>query len=423
MEAEYSDRANIILQRADMLAAISDDTTCISRIFGTKAFVKSLSVIESWMQKAGLQTHVDHVGNVRGKWQSKITNAKTLVIGSHFDTVNNAGKYDGILGVLMAIDLVEQIVEEGIELPFNIEVVAFSDEEGVRFHTTYLGSKVLTGTLDAAWLDFKDDSGLTIAQVIEQIGGNCEKLVTDAIPKEDWLGYFEIHIEQGPVLWREKVPVAVVSGIAGQQRLEFTFYGEAGHAGTVPMNMRLDALTCAAECIVYIESYAKTTHSEVLATVGKMHIENSATNVIPGKVTFSLDIRSGNELLLKKAIQDIHIKVAEITARRYIKMDTRILMEMSPVQCDSHLTLGLAEAIQDCGCPLISLTSGAGHDAVAISQVAPVSMLFVRCYEGISHNPLENVELEDVAFAIKVSDRFVREKMKVVDSLELKVVS
>lgn len=411
MEAQYSDRADIILQRADILAAISDDATCISRIFGTKAFVKSLALIESWMQKAGMQIKVDQVGNVRGRLLSTHAAAKTLVIGSHFDTVNNAGKYDGILGVLIAIDLVEQLVENKIELPFNIEVVAFSDEEGVRFHTTYLGSKVLTGTLNKDWLSFTDDAGLTIAQVIEQIGGNCDQLQTDAIPKEEWLGYFEVHIEQGPVLWREQIPVAVVSSIAGQQRLEFTFYGEAGHAGTVPMNMRLDALTCAAECIVFIESYAKSTKSEVLATVGKLHIENAATNVIPGKVTFSLDIRSGNEGLLKKAVEEIHKNLSEIAGKRYIKIESRTLMEMAPVHCDSQLTLGLAEAIQECNCPLVSLTSGAGHDAVAISQVAPVSMLFVRCFEGISHNPLENVEVEDVAFAIKVADRFVREKV------------
>ena len=196
------------------------------------------------MKKAGLQTRIDNMGNIRGRLLSKKANAKTFVIASHIDTVINAGKFDGPMGVLMGIDLIEHIIQTKAELPFHIELIGFCDEEGCRFHTTYLGSKAVAGSFDTAILDTKDEAGISLQNVIEQNGGDVSKLIEDAMPKENWLGYYEIHIEQGPVLYEKDIPVGIVTAIAGQCRAGMVFNGEAGHAGTVPMGMRKDALAC-----------------------------------------------------------------------------------------------------------------------------------------------------------------------------------
>jgi allantoate deiminase len=238
------------------------------------------------------------------------------------------------------------------------------------------------------------------------MGGNKEKLVNDAIPAKNWMGYFEIHIEQGPVLYEKNIPVAVVTGIAAQKRIELIFSGIAGHAGTVPMNMRYDALCAAAECIIAIENFSH--HQEkFVATIGKLDIHHSASNVIPGRVTCSLDLRSIDEMILSENSLHLSDLGKEICRKRNIGFEWNIIQETRPVHCDTKLNELLKEAIAGNGHEVMELVSGAGHDAVAISQVAPVAMLFVRCFKGISHNPLENVEKKDIAAAIKVSDAFL----------------
>lgn len=403
----YLSRAKKISGRINELANISEDETCISRMFGTISFVKGQNLVMQWMKEAGLKTSIDNIGNVRGKFLSSHKAAKTFVIASHIDTVINAGKFDGPLGVIMGLDVIENLIQQKTEIPFNIELIAFSDEEGVRFHTTYLGSKIVAGSFDNDLLNKKDQTGVTLGEVIKAIGGNEKELCNDAIKKEDWLGYFEIHIEQGPVLCEKKIPVAIVSGIAGQIRIELTFTGIAGHAGTVPMNMRNDALCACAEFILEVER--NTGNKEAVATVGKLEIRHSASNVIPGKVACSLDVRSGNEIVLFDLYQNLKNICEEICIKRNIILEWNLIQETSPVVCDKWINKLLAKAISNAGYEVMELLSGAGHDAVPVSAVAPVSMLFVRCYKGISHNPLEDVEINDIAAAIEVSDNFINE--------------
>jgi allantoate deiminase len=386
------------MSRIKTLAGISDDAHGICRTYGSPAFKEGAAQVMQWMQEAGLETRIDNIGNVRGRLKG--AGNKTMVIASHIDTVINAGAFDGPLGVLMGIDIVSQLKEP---LPFNIEVIAFCDEEGVRFHTTYLGSKVVTGAFDKNLLDKKDAEGITLREVIYS-----ENLEQEAIT--DWHSYFEIHIEQGPVLYERDIPVAVVSAIAGQQRSMVTIKGMAGHAGTVPMDQRQDALCGAAEFVLAVEAWAAA--NQIVATVGIIHVNHAASNVIPGEVACSLDIRSEDEEMLQTAYVALNKAVADICEPRGLTFEWRIIQETKPVACNTLMSCALQKCIGDAGYEAIKLVSGAGHDAVPVSLVAPVCMLFVRCFKGISHHPLESVLLEDVAAALKVSDLFMQEIIK-----------
>lgn len=391
----YLQRAEEIMSRIKTLAGISDDPHSITRTFGSPAFKEGCDQVQQWMEEAGLATRIDNIGNVRGRLNTG--HEKTLVIASHIDTVINAGPFDGPLGVLMGIDIVTQLKHS---VPFNIEVIAFSDEEGVRFHTTYLGSKVVAGAFDKSLLDKKDAAGITLREVIQ-----TEELDQEAIAPAEWQGYFEIHIEQGPVLYERNIPVAVVSAIAGQQRSMVTIKGMAGHAGTVPMDQRQDALCGAAAFILAVEKWALK--NRIVATVGIIHINHAASNVIPGEVACSLDIRSADESMLAIAHAALQQAVDEICKQRRLIFEWRIIQETKPVQCNAEMNGLLAQSISEAGYAPIQLVSGAGHDAVPISAVSPVCMLFVRCFKGISHHPQENVLLEDIAAALKVSDQFM----------------
>jgi len=402
-------RANKILQRIDELASVSEDEGRITRTYGTGAFLEGRNKVEQWMKEAGLQTSTDNIGNIRGRLLSANANAKTFVIASHIDTIINAGKFDGPMGVLVGLDVIEQIIQSKTQLPFHIELVGFSDEEGCRFHTTYLGSKALAGSFDNAALHTRDTAGISLSEVIGEIGGDVNNLSKDAIAGEKWLGYFEIHIEQGPVLYEKDIPVGLVRGIAGQCRVGMVFNGEAGHAGTVPMNMRKDALACAAEFVLATEKFAASNKEGLVATIGKLHIIHSASNVIPGEVIGSLDVRSSDEKILLSSYEAIKKIADDICQKRDIILEWNLIQQTKPVYCDEGMNRLLARAIKETGFELVELVSGAGHDAVPVSEVSPVAMLFVRCFKGISHNPLENVELKDLAAAIKVSDNFIQQ--------------
>ncbi|SMB88231.1 amidase, hydantoinase/carbamoylase family [Hymenobacter roseosalivarius DSM 11622] len=403
----YLHRAEQLLQRIHTLAAISEDSNGVTRTVGTPAFLAGSALVKSWLEAAGLETRIDSIGNVRGRLVSTYPNAKTFVIASHIDTVINAGKFDGPLGVLLGLDLLEQLINQKVELPFHIELIAFSDEEGCRFHTTYLGSKVVGGFFEADLLQKRDAAGINLATVLATMGCDAQQLTHDAIPAADWLGYFEAHIEQGPVLYERNIPVALVTAIAGQQRIEMVFRGMAGHAGTVPMNMRQDALCCAAEAVLAIEQFGQEHRQTLVATVGKLDIRHAASNVIPGEVVCSLDVRSADEAHLTWASQALFENVQAIAQRRNSTLDWNLIQQTAPVTCDANLNSLLARAIADSGYKVIPLVSGAGHDAVPISKVAPATMMFVRCFKGISHNPLENVELPDLAAALRVAERFL----------------
>ncbi|MGY2133577.1 allantoate amidohydrolase [Hymenobacter sp. HD11105] len=406
MEA-YVHRAEKILQRIDALASISEDANCVTRTFGTAAFLAGSALVKSWMEAAGLSTRLDNIGNVRGRLASTRPAAKTFVIASHIDTVVNAGKFDGPLGVLLGLDLLEQLAQQHVEPPFHVELIAFSDEEGCRFHTTYLGSKVVGGFFEPNLLQKQDAAGINLATALATMGCDAQQLAHDAILPADWLGYFEVHIEQGPVLFERNIPVALVTAIAGQQRIELIFKGMAGHAGTVPMSMRQDALCCAAEVVLAVEKFGLAHQQALVATVGKLDIRHAASNVIPGEVVCSLDLRSADEARLAWASQELREKVEAIAQQRNIRLDWHPVQQTAPVTCDAALNSHLSRAIADSGYPVVPLVSGAGHDAVPLSQVAPATMLFVRCFKGISHNPLENVELPDLAAALRVAERFL----------------
>ena len=395
------------MQRIQQLAAISEDANGVTRTFGTPAFLEGRALVQSWLEAAGLVTRVDGIGNLRARLESPLAGAKTFVLASHIDTVVNAGKFDGPLGVLMGLDLLENLMARQVELPFHIELIAFSDEEGVRFHTTYLGSKVVAGSFDHALLARTDADGITLAQALETMGAETNQIAVDAIPAADWLGYFEMHIEQGPVLWERQVPVALVTAIAGQQRVELTFRGMAGHAGTVPMDMRQDALCAAAEFVLTAEQFAQVHGRGLVATVGKLAVSRSASNVIPGEVTCSLDLRSPDEQQLAQAHDFLRGHAEASAGHRNVQLEWQPVQQTAPVICDADLNSLLAQAIAERGHETIPLVSGAGHDAVPVSLVAPATMMFIRCYKGISHNPLENVELADLAAAVAVADRFI----------------
>jgi allantoate deiminase len=408
----YLERAQRIVARINDLAAISEDPKGITRTFGTAAFVEGRDKVADWIKEAGLETRIDSIGNVRGKLSCSQPNAKTFVIASHIDTVANAGKWDGPLGVIMGLDLVEQLIQTEAELPFNIELIAFSDEEGVRFHTTYLGSKVVTGSFDKHLLGKKDASGIMLKEAIAIMGCNISDLQKDAIEADTWLGYFEIHIEQGPVLYERNIPAAVVTSIAGQRRIEITFEGMAGHAGTVPMDRRNDALCCAAGFVLQTEKYAIENKERIVATVGKLNIVNAASNVIPGEVVCSLDVRSADETKLNQACGHLQNLCNKISEARNIKTRWKLIQQTAPVSCDKDLVNLLSHSIAQENLETISLVSGAGHDAVPVSVIAPVAMLFVRCFKGISHNPLEDVELKDIEATVKISDNFIQNLIK-----------
>ena len=408
----YKLRAEKIETRIQELAQYSDEQDCLSRIFGTKAFLECQNKIESWMKEAGLQTYIDNIGNVRGKLLSEEKDAKTFVIASHFDTVINGGKYDGSLGILAGLDVMENLAAKNIRPPFNIELIAFSDEEGVRFHTSYLGSKIVAGNFNSELLETKDDNGISLGQALQGLQYDSAKLTENAIKPEEWLGYYEIHIEQGPILYNNNIPAGIVTAIAGKRRISIEFTGVPGHAGTVPMKMRADALCAAAEFILAVERFASSKKSDVIATVGKLEIQHAASNVIPGKVTCSLDLRSGSKKKLTRAYQDINEICEEICDQRKVYFEWNLVQETNAVTCDETLTRLLKKSIKQKEMEVVELESGAGHDAVAISTIAPVAMLFVKCFEGISHNPLEKVEIKDIAAALEISDNFIQQLIK-----------
>src|SRR5919198_339486 len=395
--------AEAVLQRADVLATFSEEPDRLTRRFGTPALRAAGEQVREWMQSAGMTTRRDAIGNVWGRaapqgGASGGSGAPTLILGSHLDTVRGAGRYDGMLGVLVAI----ACVERAGPLPFSLEICGFADEEGVRYGTAYLGSGVVAGRFDPSALERRDADEVSMADAIRAFGGDPDALESARRSGEGVLGYVEVHIEQGPVLEAEDEPVGVVTAIAGQTRAEVTFEGEAGHAGTVPMALRHDALAAAAEWILMVESFGRGTEG-LVATVGETTVEPGAGNVIPGRVTLSLDLRHADDGIREAARERLLRGAAAIAKRRGVGAAWSVVQETAAVACDPALTDALAAAA---GGDVLRLPSGAGHDAAVMSHLAPVAMLFVRCHKGISHNPAESVTAADVAAAIDVTTRF-----------------
>ena len=406
-------RTERIVERLEILGAISEDEQCLSRFFGTNSHISARKILVEWMEKAGLKVYCDNIGNVRGTLRSQSPNAKHFVIGSHYDSVFDAGKYDGPLGILLGIEVAQQLAETGEELPFHLDIAAFADEEGGRFNTAYLGSCVLAGNFDESWLERKGDDGLTLKTVVENAGGNVQDIAKDHIPKEDWLGYFEVHIEQGPVLCNEDLPVCLVSGIAAQTRVDISWQGMAGHAGTSPMNLRSDALCAAAAFTISVEAMGNAHKEQLVATVGKLNVAPNSSNVIPGSVNCTLDIRSMNDDFLAEKVAEIADKAQAIANERNIKCNWKVMQSNASVACDEQLKSVIQKGVEQAGLGrLLEIPSGAGHDGVMISKVAPISMIFVRCTDGISHNPAEYSSPEDIKASLEVCDAFLTELAK-----------
>jgi allantoate deiminase len=398
--------ARAILERADILGAISEETGRLTRRFAVPAMGRVNEAVTTWMHGAGMAVHQDNIGNVIGRYEARTSGARTLLLGSHLDTVRDAGKYDGPLGVLTAIACVERLHARGERLPFALEVYGFADEEGLRYHSAYLGSKVVAGSFEPGLLQLADDDGISLAEAARAFGGDPAALVADARRRDDLLGYVEVHIEQGPVLEAENLPVGVVSAIQGQSRMALTFSGVAGHAGTVPMALRQDALCAAAEFVLAVEDYAQN-QPGLVATIGQLSVGPGASNVIPGTAVLSLDVRHPQDATREAACERLRRTAEAIGARRRIVVDWHLLQAHSAVACAPRLRVLLERAVAAEGYPTFSLPSGAGHDAVPISALTEVAMLFVRCKGGVSHSPAESVTADDIAAAVGVLDRFL----------------
>jgi allantoate deiminase len=400
--------AERIMQRCETLAGHSELPGGLTRVFLSPEARAAGERVLGWMREAGMQAHLDAIGNVVGRYEGERPGLPSLMLGSHLDTVRDAGKYDGMLGVVTAIECVHALHSEQKRLPFAVEVVGFGDEEGVRFGTTLLGSRAISGTLDANILDTKDASGKTVAAALREFGLDPGALAQVARKKGEVLAYAELHIEQGPVLEAEGLPVGVVTAINGFSRLRVTLRGEAGHAGTVPMALRRDALAAAAECILAVENIARE-HAELVGTVGRIEAKPGAINVIPGEVQFTVDVRAPRDPLRHQAVAAVKVAIGRIAGRRGLAHEAESLQDFGSSACAPRLMKQLERAVQGHGLPVRRLPSGAGHDGMAIKAIADIAMLFVRCKAGVSHNPAESITAEDATVGARVFYDFIRE--------------
>jgi allantoate deiminase len=398
--------AKKIMPRIEALAAISDEPRQITRTFASPAMRRANALVAKWMRQAGMRTRLDAIGNLIGHYPGQTPDAKIFLLGSHLDTVPNAGKFDGPLGVILAIACVERLQRQKIRLPFALEVIAFADEEGARYQSTYLGSKVLAGCFDSKDLRRKDARAITMADAIKHFGGDPAKIKSSALDPKKLLGYLEAHIEQGPVLEEKNLAVGVVTAIAGQTRARLRFIGRAGHAGTTPMNLRQDALCAAAEFVLAVETLARTT-AGLLATVGEISALPGAGNVIPGEVRLHLDLRHAQNSIRQSAHLSLKKIAAKIAARRKIHLIAEVTQETSSVDCSETLSALLARAVRRRRQKILHLPSGAGHDAAIMSRITPAAMLFVRCRGGLSHHPAESVKTKDIRVAFDVICDFI----------------
>jgi allantoate deiminase len=396
-----------IVGRINRLATISQTPEHLARIFLTREHRAAADLILGWMVEAGMRAQLDAIGNVCGRYEGEVSGLPCLMLGSHYDTVRDAGKWDGPLGLITAISCVADLHRRGRRLPFAIEVTGFADEEGVRFASTLLGSRAVAGTFVESALGVKDEAGISMRDALVQFGLDPDHIGAAARARSELLAYLELHIEQGPVLEALKLPVGVVTAIAGATRLAASLTGMAGHAGTVPMLLRRDALAGAAECIVAIEEFCRTDEDGLVGTVGYIHAMPGATNVIPGQVSFTIDLRAPSDGHRTLALTDIVRQIEAIAKRRKLVLQLDVTHENRTVPCAPWLRSQVAAAIAAEGFRVFELPSGAGHDGMAMIDIADVGMLFVRCRGGISHHPDEHVELVDADAGARVLLRLI----------------
>ena len=396
------------MERCDALARHSEQPGGLTRVFLSPENRAASELVLGWMREAGMRAAVDAIGNVVGRYEGERTGAPCLMLGSHLDTVRDAGRYDGMLGVVTAIECVAALNGRPRRLPFAVEVVGFGDEEGVRFGTTMLGSRAIAGALDPASLQARDANGVTVKDALRQFGLDPARVREVARRKGDVAAYAELHIEQGPVLEAEGLPVGVVTAINGFSRLRATLTGQAGHAGTVPMGLRRDALAAAAECVLALERVAKS-DPELVGTVGRIEAKPGAINVIPGEVQFTIDIRAPRDELRQGAVTEVATQIEKIARTRDVGCTVETLQQLGVAKCAPWLMQQFERAIAAEGIRVRKLPSGAGHDGMAMKTLTDIAMLFVRCKGGISHNPAESISEADAGVGARTLLRFIED--------------
>jgi hydantoinase/carbamoylase family amidase len=407
-----------LLSRAEALGRHSDSPDHYTRTWLTPAHQAAARQIAAWMREAGMEVRVDAVGSVIGSYPSSrpppqaaapAPTQRKLLIGSHFDSVRNGGKYDGVLGVLLPIGCVAQLHRRGEWLPYTLEVIAFSDEEGARFQTSFLASHALIRGAEAMrpLMERRDADGVTLAQAMRSAGLDPEATDAARIDAREVAAYVEVHIEQGPVLLDAGKPLGVVTSIASGARHLVRVHGEAGHAGTVPMSMRHDALAAAAEMVLAIESQAKA--SGGVGTVGILTVPDGTGNVIPGAVEFTVDLRAPDDERRSRLEAAAIAAMEGIAARRGVRIESTRRHDVKSAPCAPWLQDAIEKAIRAAGADPMRLPSGAGHDAMVLAEITDVGMMFVRCGAGgVSHNPAETVTAADVVLAHRALLEFLR---------------
>jgi allantoate deiminase len=397
-----------LARRLQDLAAISDETGRLTRTFLSPAMARANRVVGRWMREADLAVRVDCVGNLIGTTArtAAARGRRTLLLGSHLDTVRDAGRFDGALGVLLPLTALEVLRRRGVVLPFDVEVIGFSEEEGVRFASAYLGSEGYVGRLGTRALGLRDARGISVREALSRFNGGRFTPPRATHRAGSLLGYVEVHLEQGPVLEERGLPVGVVSAIAGQSRFRLTWTGRAGHAGTTPMALRRDALAGAAEFVLAVEQGARA-EPGLVATVGTCTVQPGAANVIPGQVEHALDVRHARDAVRRAAVRRLIAAAEAIARRRRLRAVVHATQDHGAVPCAPSLTDALSRSVEAVQGRSLSLVSGAGHDAVVLSSLTSVAMLFVRCRDGLSHHPREHVATGDLAVALRVMVDFL----------------
>ncbi len=405
----YSGAGARAVERCDLLGLPphSSVADALTRTYLTPAHKSAIVQTSHWMREAGMSARTDPAGNLIGRYEGLHENAPALIFGSHIDSVRNAGHYDGPLGIMLGIECVAMLAQAGQRFPFAIEVIAFGDEEGSRFPTAMLTSRAFAGTAPVDALAICDTDGVSVHQALGEFGLDPVAFFEARRDPNSVIAFVEAHIEQGPVLEAEDLPVGMVTGIASQLRYRATLKGMAAHAGTASMNLRSDALTAAAQCVLAIETVGGRLPPDLVATVGRMVVIPNAPNVVPGEVRFTLDVRAGSQEARNRAADDICAEIERICSERGIESLVEQMLDLPPSPCDPQLSATMLAAIHACGVHPRPLVSGAGHDAMILSSLCPTTMLFLRCKGGISHNPAESVDPADVQIAAEVLLEFI----------------
>lgn len=398
----------VLIERLDEAARCSAPGAGVTRLFCSQEHRDVLPTISRWMEQAGLAPQLDAAGNLVGRCPRAQAGEKTFIMGSHQDSVIEGGKYDGMLGVALPILALEALKREGVTLPFGIEVVAFGDEEGVRFPTTLVGSKALAGNVTPDQLDAQDAQGVTLAEALTAFGCNPEQIPAVARDPANTIGFLEVHIEQGPILEQQHHAVGIVTALTGIERHKVTLRGKAGHAGTTPMPMRYDALVGAAEMVLAVDSVLQRT-DKLVGVVGKLDVHPNAVNVIPAEVTFTVELRSPERVIRQHGREVITMVLETVAKRRGLILNIERTYSADGVGCADWMMTTLEEACTNVGQPAERLFSGAGHDGLAIQALTDIGMLFVRCKDGLSHHPDEAISAEDGDAATRVVMAFLQQ--------------